>query len=230
MKPTLSRSTPHSRRLTLLSVAILCACLLCVTRARAEEPPPEPDPPNAPSIKQVRRAALSYNQMDEIDDAPTRRRMRRAHLLPRLEIKTAWRSERDAQNDYRESLSFDDLGAAHQESARHEEEVGSSAQGLYSLTLRFDLSGLVFAPRELELDRRVEQRRERRQAMLSQINGYYYERAYRMARLQALDLDEEERLTHHHDIARCEAELDALTGGWFTSHTEGPDHVQPTQP
>lgn len=234
MKRNLTHLTPHGMWwMRTLNVLCLILCVLVAHEARAQQTPPVPTPPKeivapkAPDIHAVHHAALShYGLVDDTNARKIKRRIRRANLLPDLEVRSMWRHQDDEETDYREDLDFDDLGLAIQDSARHDSTTGTTDQDTYSIALKFRLSRVVFDPQELDVDRAQSQRIQRRERLLTLVNDRYYERAHYQARQLTLELDDEERLLHQAHIARCEADLDALTGGWFTQHMEGQTHAK----
>ncbi len=215
------------RPFKVLSLGLVILCVLMAREVRGQQAPPPAKPPHeAPAIEDVHRAALNHYKLGTTHRLTrTKRRIRRANMLPDIELRSTWRAQHEQENDYREDIDFDDLGITIQDSARHDAKFGEIKQNTYSVTVRFKLSGLVFDPEELDVDRQQLQHTQRRERLLTQVNALYYERTHHIARTRELDLDQEELLTHHTIIQRCEADLDALTGGWFSQQLEG--HHEP---
>lgn len=244
-RPTDAPRAPF-KRLTLLVVAL---CLCFAHKARAQEvertgsgsdvreatPKVAPAPPahtlhlDAPAIEDLHDASLLHHGLDQGSGGAKferlRKRVRRANLLPEVSLKSSWRRQQDEQDDYREDLAVDPLGLVSSDGARRDLKSGEASQDTYSVELRFDLSGLVFDRQELDLARLEQLRDAQRSKLLNQLNDLYFRRERLLARLRSLDLDPEELLRHHIDILHCDAELDALSGGWFSTHMRKPDET-----
>lgn len=195
----------------LLALLMLLACVGIARQARAAEP--------AREIHQLQRAALSYHGLSDVSHHRAIRRARLSNLVPRLELRSTWQRQLDDQIDYREDQVFDELGAAARDTARNDLSTGRAARDTYGVQLQFDLGGLIFDRRELDLARLSDQRQEDRRKVLAQVNRVYFDLRRHERELELLPEDDlEERLVHEVEAARCEADLDALTGGWYSRH------------
>lgn len=241
MARTLQPERVRASHVKLLTLFIMALCLIFAREARAQEseglpvektaraknkeasaPPAHTLHEDAPSIEDLHEATLLFQGLspgpqDAHFDA-LRKRARRANALPELNLKSSWRLQQDEEDDYREDLTIDPLGLVSSDGARRDLKSGEARQDTYSVELRFDLPGLVFDRQEIDLERLRQLREGQRIKLLSQINELYFRRERLLSRLRSLDLDPEEQLEHHVTILHCDAELDALSGGWFSKN------------
>ncbi len=218
-----NRTHEHDTRESahLWALLLLFLCLFFAKDARGESPPqPLVASQIAPPVHKVRQVALrQHNTLADINRL--RRRARLANLLPEIQLRSTWRRQQDQEDDYREDHSFDDLGFALQDSARYDMKTGNIKQNTYSVSLTFNLPGLIFDRTEIDLSRFQTQHQESRDAISKRVNTLYFKRAEQLERLRTLELDEEEIITHTTNILFYNAELDAITGGWFSAQLEG---------
>lgn len=238
----MTRPTQSGRACTLsctrwLTLLIVALCLIFAREARAQATArAAPAPPayllheDAPPIEDLHEATLLHQGLtpgaQEGRFKALGKRARRANLLPEVSVKSSWRRQEDEEDDYREDLTIDPLGLVSSDGARRDLKSGEARQDTYSVELRFELSGLVFDRQELELERLRQLREAQRIKLLSQINELYFRRERLLSRLRSLDLDQEEELEHHVTILHCDAELDALSGGWFSKNLRKPNEKQ----
>lgn len=207
------RRHPFSRDRLLAGAAALVFGLFALTPASAAQPGAED---RAPDVERVQRAALRYHGLDGQLDRWSRR-ARMSNLIPQVELRTTWQLQRDQVMEYREDQLFDELNQARLDAARNELEDSRERRDQYGVRLRFDLGGLVFDRRELQAQREARALAREHRALLLTVTQLYHERRRELARLRELPEDEPElRRAQALEVERCEAELDALTGGWFS--------------
>ncbi len=212
------------RMSALAAFFITAASFTTATYAKA---PPKADAardalavPNEPTERQTRAVALRYAGLSgELD--PWSGRARLSNLIPTLELRATSTRRRDAQTEYREDQVRDANGDFYIDDARQDvDRLWREGDGL-TLRARVDLGRVIFDPAELQSARLVEQLRARRARLGERVAQVYWARRRLIARLRLADPDElEERVDLLADVAQHTAELDALTGDWFTRSCE----------
>lgn len=203
-----------------LALLVALALLLTAARARAQEAAPAPR--STPTIEEVQRAALRYHGLAGDLDRWSRR-ARAANLLPRVEVGTSWQTQRDTKLQLREDQLLDEGQAWRLDQVRNEADTGRRRRDEYGVRARFELGGLIFDDRELSAQRVTRQLVDQRREVLLEVTERYYDRRQLLLELEQLPPDEVGRIARARlELERREAELDALTGGWFSRHA-GPE-------
>lgn len=152
-----------------------------------------------PSAKEAVAAALRYAGLSSHPERDLRRRARLAAALPALSVKAS------RATDWAET---EDSGRV----------VGEVDQGVVlEVRATWRLDRLLFDGAELRVAALGQQRARARATLAAQANALYYKR--RGAQLDALlhgDDPVEEQLRRELEIEELTAQLDALTGGWWS--------------
>lgn len=179
-----------------------------VERVLAKEPP----------IDRVQRAALEANGYagDDLDRWSSRARW--SHLLPQVKGQVAWLDQRDYKARYREDLDTDEAGTMLRDGAQNYFYDDARLRTVYSVEVRWDLSGLVYDRSETTIAREVRQRRAARQSLLEDVTqAYFMRRQHLLERALTPSQQWRRHLEIQLDIDRQTARLDALTRGWFSN-------------
>lgn len=194
-----------------LLAAVLPLCLaLAVTalrpahagrRARATAQAAEP------TLEQVRRAALHYAGLAERPDRAWSRRTRLAGLLPVVTVRVVHDTHRD------EELSRSSTGAQRLDLS-DDQDTTLEARAVWRL------DRLVFDESELRAAQASWRLHHERLALLAQVTSLYFQR--RKLQLTAPATDPGRSALEQLALAELTAQLDALTGGYFSAHL-GPD-------
>ena len=169
-----------------------------------------------PDVYEVQDRVLSHRDFD--DERPDRwtRRARLSHLLPRVQGQTNWLDQRDRQDQFRENIDADEVGAYGPDNAQHLWRDNLRFRSIYSLRLDFDLSQIVYSSDEMAIQREIRNRWSMRDDLVDQVTELYFAR--RRLQLHARLFPHEDpqaRLDRHLKLQALTARIDALTGGWF---------------
>lgn len=154
-----------------------------------------------PSVAETVDAALRHAGLAGRPETSLRRRARLAAALPTLAVEA------------RRETTWDE---AADDSARVLDDVGQKLVLEARATWRLDR--LVFEPSELRIAALGQQRARARAALAAQTTALYYKR--RAAQVDAIwhpAETTEERVRRDLEIEELGAQLDALTGGWWSS-------------
>ena len=166
-----------------------------------------------PSIRRVQRMAVAYAGLDPLIIRGLRGRARLAPILPDIRFKIA----RVLDDGGRSGTDFDHLGTAHQVSATETRERQLRLEG----ELRWYPAEVVFRHEETKLVRESRHAAHERMQLLETVTRIYFDRRRaQLALASPDDLGPTARVSMMLDLQQLTAELDALTGGFF-SHLSG---------
>jgi hypothetical protein len=182
---------------TLLFI-ILCWPNIFMHVAVADEPS---------SLRELHRVALGYAGLHR--DAPVQwsRRAKWAAALPRLQIggRHTFRDNFDVKLSDAVSVSGTGVVIGPRSSNLTE---GNDRNIQLEVKALWQLNELIFSPDQIHISREARERRKERRQLLREVNHWYFQwRASATKRKRA----------------RAVAELDALTGGWFSAKAEKGD-------
>lgn len=154
-----------------------------------------------PSVDAVIAAALKYGQANIETGRIWQRHVKRAPLLPTLKVSLGYDLERDESLD-RYQNQPDRWGAD------TDNDLG------FQVTAQWELDKLIFNPDELKVYNARADRAQRREAIISLIVGYYFERR-RLQLLEAVqpETDLEKQIARQIRLKELTVVIDALTGG-----------------
>lgn len=224
----------RSKRMSRLCVAALSWCMLVAGPAQAQEAggqpaaePPAPPPPNLkalrtlklrferePSVKEVQKASLRYFQVHPERVEHYRLGAMFKALVPDLEL--GLNAERGLTNrDMIDALYYNAIGGLGVPWTNGAKELESNRHTTYSASLRahWALDRLVFNAEVLDVTSLVGVQ----EGLLREITSLYFTRRRLMTFLELNPpQDPGERITESIRLDEITANLDALTGGYFT--------------
>lgn len=171
-----------------------------------------------PTIAQVRAQILRANGWESADLDDWSSRARWSHLMPDLKGEVAWLDQRDVQARYREDLKSADNGLIILGGGQNNYYDDSRLRSIYAVTVRWNLSGLIYDSSEPRIAAEVDRRRRARHERLIEASDAYYARRRLQIHWLLLPSDQwRERLETQLEIDRYTARLDAMTQGWFSA-------------
>ena len=195
--------------------AIVIALLLAATRtAWADRHAALADlEAREPSLAQVRRAALRYAGLADRAESRWARRARLSGLLPTLTVEL----ETDRESDIDLSRS----SAGTQQLA-----VGSDRDISVEAKAVWHLDRLLFSDVELRAAKGAQQRHNERLQLVARVTSLYFQRRkLQVARIWSPSKSPDKAAMHELAVDELTAQLDALTGGYFSSSlTPGRGH------
>lgn len=161
-----------------------------------------------PSIRKVQKVALQYAALNPEIFKSMRSRSRIQAALPQVTI----RATKDQDNESRSLTRFGETELAQDISAT--KVVGDDLQ-LYA-EARWKLSETVFNYQETAVMRENRYSAKERQKLLQTVTQTYFERKRTLIKLKKTKSGTQPHELLVLKLMQIEAELDALTGGWFT--------------
>lgn len=170
-----------------------------------------------PGVRAVQKRAVDHAELDRGIDRSTARRVRLANLVPEVDAEAAWLDQNDSELRYREELDTGDRGRMRRDSARNRYVEDRRLRSIYSIRAEFHLGGLVFDHDEVAVAREHRRRIEAKRRLTSRAAELYFERRRKQVLyLVAPASAWERRMRLRLAIDRLTAQLDGLTGGWFS--------------
>ena len=167
-----------------------------------------------PNVDAVRQAALRYAGLQgRADRWSARARLR--HLLPKVTASAGGVDQTDDNVQFDEWLTQDASEQLLWDSARNQNENNRRMRTDFSIRATVDLGGLLFDNEELDASREARARHEARVELCEAVHAAYFARLRLIDELRAAEAGAGRRLAR--DIAIAEAQLDALTGGWYAA-------------
>lgn len=195
---------------------VALSCLMPSSIAWAQELDFNAAPsPHLPPVQHVQNRALRVAGMTL--QVPSFTRMRMSNLIPTVELNLGWAQRADDESRYREDLNRLDEGALARDFIRQDTHQTQDHTRTVRVRLKFDLSKLIFDPRELQWTRLRTQQHALRAKMMRDVATLYWRRRHHELELAFAPKDDVEmRIKHHIQVQLHTAQLDALTGGWFS--------------
>lgn len=191
----------------LLFVFCLIAILLVCSPASAKIPDLE-----STRLRAVREHAATGWSVDV-----ARRRARLSSLMPRVRVDTMWQRDAGMVTDYREDQIFDDFGASALDEVRNDIERGLKHRRRMGVRVELDLGGVVFDRRELDVVRLDARLRASRRALMDDVADAYFDYLTALDAILVTPVAEVRvRRQRELELRASIAELDVLTGGWFS--------------
>ena len=170
------------------------------------------DAQGEPTIQAVHKAALQYAALHPEIFKSMRRRSRIQAALPQLTV----RMTSDLDKEERALTRFDENNITIPQNISATETTGNDLQ-LYA-EARWKLNESVFNFQETAVMRENRYSAKERQKLLQTVTQVYFERKRALIKMRPAKPGSEAAALAQLKIAQIEAELDALTGGWFTKH------------
>ena len=165
-----------------------------------------------PTVQAVHRAALEYAALHPEIFKSMRRRSRAQAALPQLTVRVT----SDLDQEDRALTRFDETNSMIPQNISATETNGNDLQ-LYA-EARWKLNESVFNFQETAVMRENRYSAKERQKLLQTVTQVYFERKRALIKMKPSKPGSEAEALAMLKIAQIEAELDALTGGWFTKH------------
>lgn len=196
-------------RLVLTSLFLMgtCAPLICDAQNGAVER----DERGEPTVRAVQQAALRYAALSPEIFKGMRTRSRAQAALPQLTVRVT----KDLDTEDRSLTRYGESDSALPQNISATITNGDDLQ-LYA-EARWKLSESVFNYQETAVMRENRYSAKERQKLLQTVTQVYFERKRALIKLKPTKPGSEAAELAKLKIAQIEAELDALTGGWFTS-------------
>jgi len=180
-----------------------------------------------PTIRDVQEAARKYAMIDETQMEGWYTRAKIANIIPgQLQGKIELTEDTGGYDRNREDLvriDPEDLSSRFVvDDTQHTNQEDDSSRVRYALTADWVINKLIFNSDELDVSREVSRLVKSREQVLITVTKLYYER--RRLQVEALlrpSTDATEQVKAQLRIDELTADLDALTGGWFSKNIQG---------
>lgn len=209
---------PRALKSWRISHLALVSCLLLSSYsssiAYAQTGETERDDRGEPTVRAVQQAALRYAALSPEIFKGMRTRSRAQAALPQLTVRVT----KDLDTEDRSLTRYgesDNLAPQTPQNISATITNGDDLQ-LYA-EARWKLSESVFNYQETAVMRENRYSAKERQKLLQTVTQVYFERKRALIKLKPAKPGSESAELAKLKIAQIEAELDALTGGWFTS-------------
>lgn len=194
-----------------LSLVIMTLFVLAPLQAASQSPREEAAEilsrfGHEPTVLDVQAAAALYARVNPEAYGRWQGQASWANVLPERLSGEAYHLTRD-EKDVRTTQS----------TLSQSETVALDAHSRFKVLAEWDLSRLIFNPDNLDAAREVSRLVERREDLLTTVNKLYFARRQLQAELALQPPDDPKRaLRAQLRLAGLTADLDALTGGWFS--------------
>ncbi|MEM7588852.1 MAG: hypothetical protein AAF320_01630 [Myxococcota bacterium] len=163
---------------------------------------------NEPTIQQVQKQAIGHTRTHMDQTRSWQNRVRQAPWLPKLDVRFG--QDNDTGTSVREEVGDADVFY-----------TKDSMQWQWDIQTQWQLGHLIFNPQELHVARQTASHWELQQKALQQVTKIYFDR--RKIQLQ-LELqppkNQKKRMQQELAIMHLTAQLDRLTGGWFSQQLQ----------
>ena len=187
-------------------------CLNLSTSSWADSSLIELDAQGEPTVQAVHKVALQYAALHPEIFKGMRKRSRVQAVLPQLTVRVT----SDIDQEDRALTRFDETNSLVPQNISATETNGNDLQ-LYA-EARWKLNESVFNYQETAVMRENRYSAKERQKLLQTVTQVYFERKRALVKLKPSRPGSEAEALAKLKIAQIEAELDALTGGWFTKN------------
>ncbi len=182
------------------------------THSVAAEVPINFDAQGEPTIQTVHKVALQYAALHPEIFKSMRQRSRVQAVLPQLTMRVT----SDLDQEDRALTRFDETNSTRPQNISATETSGNDLQ-LYA-EARWKLNESIFNYQETAVMRENRYSAKERQKLLQTVTQVYFERKRALIKMRPAKPGSEAEALAQLKITQIEAELDALTGGWFTKH------------
>jgi hypothetical protein len=163
-----------------------------------------------PTVYAVQKAAARHGQVDPSAYADWRSQTSWANLMPERLNAEWYYLDRD-ETDVRTTQS----------TGSQSQTVAFDDHARYKALVEWDLSRLIFNPDTLAASREISRLVERREDLLTTVNKLYFARRQLQAETVLSSIEDTKRLIRTQlRLASLTADLDALTGGWFSQRVQ----------
>lgn len=173
----------------------------------------ERDEAGEPTIRATHQAALRYSALSPEIFKGMRTRSRLQAILPQLTVRVI----KDLDEEDRSLTRYGESGSVSEPQNISATVTNGDDLQVYAET-RWKLNEAVFNFQETAVMRENRYSAKERQKLLQTVTEVYFERKRALIKLKPMKRGTEAQQLAQLKIAQIEAELDALTGGWFTRH------------
>ena len=199
--------------ITLLFAPLLMICMIAGSSSPVlAEDLIDLDREGEPTVQAVHRAALEYAALHPEIFKSMRSRSRAQAALPQLTVRVT----SDLDKEDKALTRFDETNSMIPQNISATETNGNDLQ-LYA-EARWKLNESVFNYQETAVMRENRYSAKERQKLLQTVTQVYFERKRALIKMRPAKPGSEAAALAQLKIDQIEAELDALTGGWFTKH------------
>ena len=191
-----------------LSLWLLAGSSLSVVSA---QPVIERDESGEPTVRAVQQAALRYSALGPEIFKGMRTRSRAQAALPQFTVRVT----KDLDQEDRALTRFGESNNTQPQNISATVTNGDDLQ-LYA-EARWKLNESVFNYQETAVMRENRYSAKERQKLLQTVTQVYFERKRTLLKMKPAKPGSEAAQLAQLKVSQIEAELDALTGGWFTS-------------
>ena len=187
--------------------------------------------PEGPPVLEVQRIALEYAHIEGADAAKWKKRAKIAAALPRLQFDYGSRIRNYVNVDVNDNVY---VGSENVVIGPEEGSYKSSSDfaNTFGVKAVWALNELIFSRDSLLVSREAINIMRERNSLLDQVNKHYFERKKligEISQLEAMKVPKSLQAKKEHElfvkrlaVEKATAELDGLTGGWFTSRLANP--------
>ena len=183
--------------------------MMCIWTNSTVWATPMTDTSGEPTIQTVQKVALQYASLHPQIFQNMKSRSRLQAFLPQLTV----RATKELDNESRSLTRYGETNEPQDISAT---EVLDDDVQLYA-EMRWKLNETVFNYQETAIMRENRYSAKERQKLLQTVTQIYFERKRAQLKLANFKGNEEEHTLLQLKIAQMNAELDALTGNWFSA-------------
>ena len=170
----------------------------------------------APPILEVHRMAINHSQLDFNKTEKWKRNSKLQALLPRLQVEYERHVRDNIDIDINDSVY---VGSGGVNVGPEENSYSRDAQGDQNVAIKaiWMLNELVFNRDELDISAESRSIHRERQILLAEVNISYF-KWVRIADQLGKTFDLKQKNTKQRELEEMSANLDALTGGWFSKN------------
>lgn len=162
-------------------------------------PPSRVKPPSEPSLRDIRTAAVVYNEVGPEKIEQWRKRAHARGFLPQV------------------SVSYDTTVDIYQTTTTSRVLKGPLDWGV---SFKWDLADFIWNPYQKDIDVRSRLNTQLRMEIISEVTRLYFERKKLLAEIAALSADDPEYTQKELRLEEISAVLDGYTGGWLSRQTQ----------
>ncbi len=168
-----------------------------------------------PTAQATQRAAIMHARMDTQALDNWGQRARWAYVAPEA-LDGFWQLEHHSDDDFSTREDLDKGFNVEETTTTFDDDQGERWRA--GVGARWDLSKIVFNPDELDVATTATRQARLRQLILEQVTQVYFQRRrLQLKRLLVPPMQRLDAVAIELEIEALTAELDALTGGWFSA-------------
>ena len=158
-----------------------------------------------PTVRELQKKVVTYNGLSRNISLSMLKRVNKSSLLPIL--KTEISRDVDSGGSSRRKLGDTDIFYTR-----------NSKDYQFSIKAEWNLSEILFHPQEVPILREVSRHSQLRIALITQVTNKYFAFLQIREELKSSSLTKKQRKSINFKLLKVRAEIDGLTGGWFSAH------------